>query len=582
MLPDDRSEIPTPEVAGHYAHLKQVADKIPAIDENAAILILLGRDILRVHKVREHCNGPHNAPYAQRLDLGWVIIGEVCLGGAHVPANVNVYKTCVLYNGRTSLFEPCNNGLHVKEEVNTPASYTRTLNITDIIKSDETDSLGEELFRRTPHDDIPTISVDEKVFLDILDKEMFVNEANSWTAPLPFRSPRHRLPNNRDQAVKRHAEPAPPLNKEKECWYLPIFGVYHPRKPDASTLAVSAVAYLRAFDEEGQVHVGFCMGKSKLAPRQPHTVPCLELCAAVLAVEKPQPQPIPLIIVDPQFTVTHQPMSPHLPSLFPPQPQPLLLLSPVGLTPPPQLLFRYGTTPPPQSNFLGEGSPSSCSCPDAEDGSRLSSPSSCSGVEDGSRSSGSSSCSGNKDGSRSSTSCLSTSCLSASCSCLLFCGRSVSSSSCSCLREGRRRLRFWSCRCLSCLHSSGPVLAQGSAFASPAPVPVRPVSGLADFSGRGATTGLIPAHVSGLAEVQPASGPDPAPGSANVPFGSSTWSSQPSGWLFSLSPLTPASTLVTGGFQPPSLASCPTPSATSYGPHAPGRDSCHIACACSR
>ncbi|XP_067373332.1 uncharacterized protein [Channa argus] len=260
MLPDDRSEIPTPEVAGHYAHLKQVADKIPAIDENAAILILLGRDILRVHKVREHCNGPHNAPYAQRLDLGWVIIGEVCLGGAHVPANVNVYKTCVLYNGRTSLFEPCNNGLHVKEEVNTPASYTRTLNITDIIKSDETDSLGEELFRRTPHDDIPTISVDEKVFLDILDKEMFVNEANSWTAPLPFRSPRHRLPNNRDQAVKRfttlccmlnkrpemnqhffafmkkifdlgHAEPAPPLNKEKECWYLPIFGVYHPRKP---------------------------------------------------------------------------------------------------------------------------------------------------------------------------------------------------------------------------------------------------------------------------------------------------------------------------------------------------------------
>ncbi|XP_067373333.1 uncharacterized protein [Channa argus] len=54
---------------------------------------------------------------------------------------------------------------------------------------------------------------------------------------------------------------------------------------DASTLAVSAVAYLRAFDEEGQVHVGFCMGKSKLAPRQPHTVPCLELCAAVLAVE---------------------------------------------------------------------------------------------------------------------------------------------------------------------------------------------------------------------------------------------------------------------------------------------------------
>lgn len=28
-----------------------------------------------------------------------------------------------------------------------------------------------------------------------------------------------------------HAEPAPPLQGKQECWYLPIFGVYHPRKP---------------------------------------------------------------------------------------------------------------------------------------------------------------------------------------------------------------------------------------------------------------------------------------------------------------------------------------------------------------
>lgn len=42
MLPDDKSEIPTPEVARHYMHLKRVADKIPALDPSAAILILLG------------------------------------------------------------------------------------------------------------------------------------------------------------------------------------------------------------------------------------------------------------------------------------------------------------------------------------------------------------------------------------------------------------------------------------------------------------------------------------------------------------------------------------------------------------
>ena len=80
-------------------------------------------------------------------------------------------------------------------------------------------------------------------------------------APLPFKPQRLRLPNNRAQvwnhftSLQRsfkskphmkdqfltfmgkvfkcgHTELAPPLEKDKECWYLPIFGVYHQRKPN--------------------------------------------------------------------------------------------------------------------------------------------------------------------------------------------------------------------------------------------------------------------------------------------------------------------------------------------------------------
>lgn len=29
-----------------------------------------------------------------------------------------------------------------------------------------------------------------------------------------------------------HAELAPPRKDGDECWYLPVFGVYHPQKPD--------------------------------------------------------------------------------------------------------------------------------------------------------------------------------------------------------------------------------------------------------------------------------------------------------------------------------------------------------------
>ncbi|KAL0186268.1 hypothetical protein M9458_017938, partial [Cirrhinus mrigala] len=54
---------------------------------------------------------------------------------------------------------------------------------------------------------------------------------------------------------------------------------------DASVRAIAAVAYLRVISEEGVCHTGFILGKVKLAPQDAHTIPRLELGAAVLAAE---------------------------------------------------------------------------------------------------------------------------------------------------------------------------------------------------------------------------------------------------------------------------------------------------------
>lgn len=86
------------------------------MDPKAEILLLLGRDILRVHKVRRQLNGPHNAPCVQKLDLGWLIVGNVCLGNNHTPNEVSALKTCILENGRPTCFTPCDSLLRVKDD----------------------------------------------------------------------------------------------------------------------------------------------------------------------------------------------------------------------------------------------------------------------------------------------------------------------------------------------------------------------------------------------------------------------------------------------------------------------------------
>ncbi|XP_075924090.1 uncharacterized protein LOC142925100 [Petromyzon marinus] len=195
-IPDDRSEIPTPEVARHHPHLKPIAEFIPPLDHVAQILLLLGRDMLRVHKVRDQHNGPHDAPYTQRLDLGWVIVGDVCLDGTHKPDHISTFRTSVLTNGRTSLFKPCPNHFTLKEKFD-DRSQGCTMQAdeeTSMLKDD----VGHTVFVTTKDDDKPAPSLEDKEFLKIMDREFFQDESNSWVAPLPFRNPRCRLPNNRE------------------------------------------------------------------------------------------------------------------------------------------------------------------------------------------------------------------------------------------------------------------------------------------------------------------------------------------------------------------------------------------------
>lgn len=244
-IPDDKEEIPTPEVAYNHVHLHDIANEFSEYDPNCLVTLLIGRDLVEAHHVIDQRIGAKGSPYAQRLSLGWVIIGETCLGRIHrPPSDVSVFKTHLLSNGRPSLLPSCPNELKIKFAPEKPCDFE----INDLFgRSDDDEKLG--------------MSIEDVQFMQLMDSELVKDCDGNFTAPLPFRSPRQRLPNNRGQAFKRakilhaslernpvkkehfvtfmqgiidngHAEVAPPLNSQEECWYLPLFGVYHPKKKD--------------------------------------------------------------------------------------------------------------------------------------------------------------------------------------------------------------------------------------------------------------------------------------------------------------------------------------------------------------
>ena len=78
-IPDIKDEIPTPEAAAAYSHLREISSLIPEVDTDLKILLLLGRDIPEVHHVVDKKIGEGRQPFAQKLSLGPVLIGKTFL-----------------------------------------------------------------------------------------------------------------------------------------------------------------------------------------------------------------------------------------------------------------------------------------------------------------------------------------------------------------------------------------------------------------------------------------------------------------------------------------------------------------------
>ena len=139
--------------------------------------------------MHESRNGKRNSPWAQRLDFGWVILGNVCLDGAHEPKDVSAYKTHILHNGRPSILEPYPNTIHVKRQPTSNEGFTLRMSTgTEKFEQERfDDGLGNGVFTRTKEDGKPGPSVEDRKFVAMMERNMVKNDDGNWLAPLPFR-----------------------------------------------------------------------------------------------------------------------------------------------------------------------------------------------------------------------------------------------------------------------------------------------------------------------------------------------------------------------------------------------------------
>ena len=121
-----------------------------------------------------------------------------------------------------------------------------------------------DIYHTTPEDNGVSMSWKDHQFIQIMEEGIYRNEAGNWVMPLPFRSRNVVMPNNREQAMSRlqslvrSFKRKPQMDKDYveflgkvtehaglvadtesddndeagNVWYLPHFGVYHPKKPE--------------------------------------------------------------------------------------------------------------------------------------------------------------------------------------------------------------------------------------------------------------------------------------------------------------------------------------------------------------
>ncbi|XP_067945018.1 uncharacterized protein [Watersipora subatra] len=245
-IPLDRDHISTAEVAKSWAHLKMIACELPKLD-NVEVGMLIGYDTSRALIPLKSITGDNvSDPYAVQTPLGWSIVGQT-------------RKGLDRSSGVSHLVTTFQNPGHVDHE---PMSVSFAYKVNKDPSCKEIIDLLQQDFSENSIAKQTSMSKEDQQFVSTLTENTEQTKDGFYSMPLPFKN-RPEMPNNLCMAKKRFellrkklannpqyqndyisfmnsiiesgdAELVLTDSKAKpgRVWYIPHFGVYHPKKPD--------------------------------------------------------------------------------------------------------------------------------------------------------------------------------------------------------------------------------------------------------------------------------------------------------------------------------------------------------------
>ena len=236
-IPVQHEQIPTREIVDHIDHLKEIAGEIPLYDQELDTGLLIGSNCPTALVPLKVVPNEGDGPFAVRLHHGWTVSGPLHIVTAPITNKITANRITV-------------REIENVKEIITPESLLHLFEL----------DFNERASNNFPED--LSYSQEDRRFLAKV-SDGIKHTGGHYEIPLPFRQSEVKLPNNRQQALKRalwqrkkmlqnqqyrsdyvafitdmidkgYAERVPHESLKiipDKIWYIPHYGLYHPKKP---------------------------------------------------------------------------------------------------------------------------------------------------------------------------------------------------------------------------------------------------------------------------------------------------------------------------------------------------------------